>query len=117
MTTEPRSCLVCGSAVSRLRQVRFGASTFCGHGCAGTARDGAVKSRLDASDTSPTVCRCEGAPQPVEPAGFHCAGCRRMFSAGVRMWLIRRERRRRLVGFDGVVRWLEELAAQLRLQS
>lgn len=75
-----------------------------------------TKARYDSSDTSPTVCRCDGAPRPLEATGVHCAECRRMFSAGVRLWFARRERRARLFTFPTFARWFDGLAAQLRLQ-
>ena len=52
--------------------------------------DATLKRRCDAKDPSPTICRCQGAPAPLEPAGPHCARCRRLFSAGLRIWLTRR---------------------------
>ena len=111
-----RSCDTCDGRVRRLRQVRLAGRTFCGHRCAADARDAAAKARHDKADSNPLVCRCAGAPNPLEPIGPHCRECRRMFSVGVRLWLVRRDRRRRLLGVTAVTRWFDELAAQLRLQ-
>lgn len=61
--------------------------TVCSFACATTLRDAERKAGLDAMDLNPVVCRCDGAPTPLEEHGSHCRECRRMFSAQVRLWL------------------------------
>ncbi len=61
--------------------------TVCSLACATALRDAERKTALDAMDLNPVVCRCEGAPAPLEDSGSHCRECRRMFSAQVRLWL------------------------------
>jgi hypothetical protein len=61
--------------------------TVCSLACATSLANAERKAGLDAMDLNPVVCRCEGAPAPVEAHGLHCRECRRMFSAQVRLWL------------------------------
>jgi hypothetical protein len=112
-----RSCEVCKGPASLLTGVRWQRRDFCGHACAATVRDAHLKAHLDSLDSSPIVCRCSGAPDPLEPIGPHCARCRRMFSAEMRLWLTRRSRRHGALGMRPFARWLEELAWQLGLRS
>ena len=65
----------------------FRGRTVCSLACATSLRDAERKAGLDAMDLNPVVCRCEGAPAPLETHGIHCRDCRRMFSAQVRLWL------------------------------
>lgn len=65
----------------------FRGRTVCSLACANGARDAERKAALDAMDLNPVVCRCGGAPAPLENHGTHCRECRRMFSAQVRLWL------------------------------
>jgi hypothetical protein len=65
----------------------FRGRTVCSLACATSLRDAERKLALDAMDLNPVVCRCEGAPAPLETHGIHCRDCRRMFSAQVRLWL------------------------------
>ena len=65
----------------------FRGRTVCSLACATGLRDAERKAGLDAMDLNPVVCRCEGAPAPLEAHGIHCRECRRMFSAQVRLWL------------------------------
>ncbi len=65
----------------------FRGRTVCSLACATSLRDAERKLALDALDLNPVVCRCEGAPAPLDSNGVHCRDCRRMFSAQVRLWL------------------------------
>ena len=69
----------------------FRGRTVCSFACATSLRDAERKAALDAMDLNPVVCRCDGAPVPLETPGSHCRGCRRMFSAEVRLWLATEE--------------------------
>ena len=65
----------------------FRGRTVCSLACANSLRAAERKAGLDAMDLNPVVCRCDGAPAPLEEHGVHCRECRRMFSAEVRLWL------------------------------
>ena len=65
----------------------FRGRTVCSLACATALSNAERKAGLDAMDLNPVVCRCEGAPAPLETHGVHCRECRRMFSAQVRLWL------------------------------
>ena len=107
-----RPCSSCGAKVRLLHAVRLRGRMYCGHDCAARVRASYLKAYHDLRDSSPTVCRCHGEPKPLEPHGPHCATCRRMFSVGVRSWLLERSRARRWPPAT-VQRWIEELRAQL----
>ena len=95
---RPR-CAGCGDRTTILRATRWRGHSYCGARCLEPIRDAHLKASHDLADASHTVCRCNGAPRPLEPAGPHCASCRRMFSSGVRAMLADRaahHRRRRL---------------------
>jgi hypothetical protein len=104
-------CSGCDAPVNLLRAVRFRGRAYCGQVCAQAVRDAHLKTRLDLEDSSITVCRCSGAPAPLEPTGPHCVRCRRMFSTGVRQMLMERKREER----RPVYRLRSVLYAELRL--
>lgn len=87
----------------------FRGHTTCSLACATSMRHAERKSALDAMDLSPVVCRCAGAPAPLEEHGSHCRECRRMFSAQVRLWLATEHLRagrvaRMRLGYEKLVR-------------
>jgi hypothetical protein len=100
-----------------LTRVRLYGRSYCGHACAAEMRAARRKRHHDAADPNPMVCRCDGTPRPLEPAGPHCADCRRMFSVGLRLHLARRAGRHSPFKRGPVGRWMDELAAQLRLSG
>ncbi len=67
--------------------MRSGGRTVCSLKCATLLKDAERKAALDQMDLNPVVCRCEGAPAPVQAGSVHCGECRRMFSVEVRVWL------------------------------
>jgi hypothetical protein len=89
--------------------MKFRDRNVCSFACATSLRDAERKVACDALDLSPVVCRCEGAPSPLEASGVHCRECRRMFSAQVRLWLAtEHEKAGRLarlrLGYEAVMR-------------
>jgi hypothetical protein len=113
MSLRRRPCPSCGTPIRLDHAVRLCGRTYCGRDCARQIQAARVKVFHDLRDSSPTVCRCSGPPVPLEPTGPHCAGCRRMFSAGMRIWLLSRERNHQRWRFPALARWVEELLAQL----
>ena len=67
--------------------MRAGGRTVCSLKCATLLKDAERKATLDKLDLNPVVCRCDGAPTPLQSGGVHCGECRRMFSVEVRLWL------------------------------
>jgi hypothetical protein len=117
LLSSSQTCEVCDRPASRLMGVRWQGRSFCSSECAVTVRQAELKAAFDAKDASPTVCRCAGAPAPLEPTGPHCSKCRRMYSAELRLWLSRRPRERADVDARTPSRWVDDLAWQLGLRS
>ena len=56
-------------------------------------RDAYRKTSLDVKDRAEHICRCPGAPEPVQPGSGECIHCRRLFSFGVQTMLAESRRR------------------------
>ena len=85
-------CEVCETRVGWFEAHRWQHRAFCSLRCVDSVRQATLKASHDAADRNPMVCRCEGAPRPLEAHGQHCVECRRMFSAGVREMLRKQAR-------------------------
>jgi hypothetical protein len=85
------SCDHCTAPSPVWTRMKYRDRTVCSLSCATLLRDAERKLELDKMDLNPVVCRCEGAPAPLEASGVHCRECRRMFSAQVRLWLTTEE--------------------------
>jgi hypothetical protein len=81
------TCENCHAPSKIWTRMRAGGRTVCSLKCATLLQHSERKASLDAMDLNPVVCRCDGAPTPLQSGGVHCGECRRMFSVEVRLWL------------------------------
>ena len=93
VTRRRRPCPSCGERPDRLRAYRWHGRAYCGISCRDAVRDAYRKTEHDTKDRAAHICRCPGAPQPVDTGSGECIHCRRLFSFGVQTMLAESRRR------------------------